>query len=177
MIEQRMQSAMNEQIMHEVGSAYLYLAMAADFHAKSLDGMAQWMKVQAQEELVHAMRFFDHINDRAGRVELLAIEKPAAKWDSPLAAFQAALEHEEFITGRINELVKIARDENDNAALNMLQWFVNEQIEEEATASKIVNTLTLIGDSGQGLLMLDRELGARVFTPPPPAGADTPAAG
>jgi ferritin len=171
MIKQRMQNVMNEQIQHEISSAYLYLAMAADFHSKNFDGMAQWMKVQAQEEMVHAMRFFEHIVDRNGRVELKALPEPSKDWTSPVEAFKAAYKHEQFITGRIDELVKVARDENDNAALMMLQWFVNEQIEEEANASKIVDMLTLIGDFGQGLLMADRELGARVFTPPPAAGA------
>lgn len=165
MIDKRMQDAINEQIKHEMGSAYLYLAMAADFHAKSLDGMAQWMKVQAQEEVGHAIRFFDHLNERDGRVELLAIEQPQKEWDSPLAAYEAAYGHEQFITGKINDLVKLAREENDNAAWIMLQWFVTEQVEEEATASKVVDMLKLIGDSGHGLLMTDRELGLRVFTP------------
>ena len=172
MIGQRMQDAMNEQIMHETASAYLYFAMAADFHAKGLDGMAQWMKAQAQEEIGHALRFFDHINDRSGRIELLAIDKPQHEWESPLAAFEAALEHEEFITGRINELVKIAREENDNAADIMLQWFVSEQVEEEDSVSKVIDMLNLIGDSGHGLLMVDRELGQRVPGPLPPAEAE-----
>jgi ferritin len=178
MIQARMQNAMNEQIRHELASAYLYLAMAADLHAKSLDGMAQWMKVQAQEELVHAMRFFDHIVARNGRVELKELAQPTKEWESPLGAFQAAYEHEQFITGRIDELMKAAREENDNAAITMLQWFVTEQIEEEESTSKVVDMLSLIGDSGHGLLMADRELGTRVFTPPPAAGAgaaDAPA--
>ncbi len=165
MIGARIQQAMNEQIMHETASAYLYFAMAADFHAKGLDGMAQWMKAQAQEELGHALRFFQHIIDRGGQVELLAIEKPQKEWDAPLAAFQAALGHEEFITGKINELMKIARDENDNAAEIMLQWFVTEQVEEEDSVSKVVTMLEMIGSSGHGLLMADRELGQRVAGP------------
>ncbi len=165
MIGQRMQDVMNEQIMHEAGSAYLYFAMAAYFHANSLDGMAQWMKAQAQEEVGHALRFFQHINNRGGRVELLAIEKPQSEWTSPLAAFKAALGHEEFITGKINELVTIAREENDNAADIVLQWFVTEQVEEEDSVSKVVSMLELIGDSGHGLLMADRELGQRIAGP------------
>jgi len=160
-----MQEAMNEQIMHETGSAYLYMSMAAYFGAKGLAGMAQWMKAQAQEEIGHALRFFAHIDERGGRVELLAIDKPQKEWDSPLAAFQAALGHEEFITGKIDELVKIAREENDNAAEIMLQWFVAEQVEEEDSVTKVVNMLELIGDSGHGLLMADRELGQRIAGP------------
>jgi ferritin len=175
MIGQRMQDEMNEQIMHETASAYLYFSMAADFHAKGFDGMAQWMKAQAQEEIGHALRFFNHINNRGGRVELLAIEKPQVEWDSPLAAFKAALNHEEFITGKINELVKVAREENDNAAGITLQWFVNEQVEEEDSVSKVVSMLELIGDSGHGLLMADRELGQRIAGPLTTSEADAEA--
>ena len=171
MISQRMQDEMNAQIMHETFSAYLYFSMAAYFHAKSLDGMAQWMKAQAQEELSHALRFFDHIDERGGRIELEAIEKPQILWESPLAAFEAALAHEEFITGRINELVQVAAEENDNAAAIMLQWFVSEQVEEEASVTKVVDMLKLIGDSGHGLLMADRELGQRIADPM--AGGET----
>ncbi len=165
MIGKRMQEAINEQIKHETFSAYLYLAMAADFHAKSLDGMAQWMKIQAQEEIGHAMRFFDHLNGRDGRIELLAIDQPQQEWGSPLEAFEAAYGHEQLITSKINDLVNLAREENDNAAWIMLQWFVTEQVEEEASVSTVVDMLKLIGDSGHGLLMADRELGQRVFTP------------
>jgi ferritin len=165
MIGKRMQDAINEQIRHETFSAYLYLAMAADFHAKGLAGMAQWMKVQAQEEIGHAMRFFDHLTERGGHIELLAIEQPQQTWDSALAAFEAAYGHEQLITGKINDLVEIAREENDNASWIMLQWFVTEQVEEEASVSTVVDMLKLIGDSGHGVLMADRELGQRVFAP------------
>jgi len=160
-----MQSEMNEQIKHETFSAYLYFSMAAYFLAKSLDGMAQWMKAQAREELDHALRFFNHIDERGGRIELQAIDKPQTVWESPLAAFEAALAHEEFITGRINELVQVATEETDNAAAMMLQWFVGEQVEEEASVTKVVDMLKLIGDSGYALLMADRELGQRIAGP------------
>ncbi len=176
MIGQRMERAMNEQIMHEAGSAYLYVSMAAYFHAKGLDGMAGWMKAQAQEEVGHALRLFNHINDRGGRIELLAIDKPQAEWDSPLAAFRAALEHEEFITGRIDDLVKIAREENDNAAGIMLQWFVTEQVEEENSVARVIDMLELIGDSGHGLVMADRELGQRIPGPLPTVASEGEAA-
>jgi len=158
---------MNDQIMHETFSAYLYVSMAADFHDKGLDGMAQWMKAQAQEEISHALRFFNHINERGGRIELQAIEKPETTWESPLAAFRAALKHEEFITGRINELAKIADEENDRAAGIMLQWFVTEQVEEEDSVAKVINTLELAGEKGPGLMMADRELSQRVAAPLP----------
>lgn len=165
MIGKRMQDAMNEQIKHETFSAYLYFAMAAYFHSKSLDGMAQWMKAQAQEEFGHALRFFNHINDRGGRIELQALEKPQVEWASPVAAFMAALEHEEFITGKINDLAKMADEENDRAAGIMLQWFVTEQVEEEDTVSTVIDMLKLVGDSGHGVLMADRELATRIAGP------------
>jgi ferritin len=161
MIGKRMQDALNEQIKHELESAYLYLSMVAYFDSTSLQGMAQWMRVQTQEEIEHAMKFFDHIHDRDGRVELLPLAKPKKEWSSPLEAFKAAYEHEQFITGKINALMKIAAEENDHAAGVLLQWFVTEQVEEEASTLKVVNLLERIGDSGHGLVMLDRELGTR----------------
>ncbi len=165
MIGQQIQDVMNEQIKHETFSAYLYFSMAAYFYSKSLDGMAQWMKAQAQEEFAHAFRFFNHINNRGGRIELQALEKPQTEWESPIAAFKAALKHEEFITGKINDLAKLADEENDRAAGIMLQWFVTEQVEEEDTVSTVINMLELVGDSGHGILMADRELGSRVAGP------------
>ena len=161
MIGKKMQDAINEQIKEEVGSAYLYLSMAAYFHSKGLDGMAHWMRVQTQEEMMHAMRFFDHVTNRDGKVELLAIDQPKIEWSSPLEAFQDAYKHEQYITGRIDDLVKLAAEENDNAAGIMLQWFVSEQVEEEASTSKVAQELEMIGDSGHGLIMLDRELDTR----------------
>jgi len=161
MIGQKIQKAFNEQIQHELASAYLYLSMAAYFHAESLDGMAAWMKAQANEELAHAMRFFDHIDERGGRVELRALSEPKREWSSPLAAFEAAYDHERFITGRIEELARLADAEGDRASGVFLQWFVSEQVEEEASVSKVVDMLKRIGDAGHGLVMIDRELGRR----------------
>jgi len=165
MIGQKLQGAMNEQIKHETFSAYLYFAMAADFEAKGFDGMAQWMKAQAQEELGHALRFFDHINERGGRIELQAIDKPQQKWESPLRAFEAALEHERFISGTIDDLAHLADEENDRAASIMLQWFITEQVEEEDSVAKVIALLKIAGEKGPGLLMADRELGQRVAGP------------
>ena len=162
MIGKTMQDAINEQIKEELGSAYIYLSMAAYFHSEGLDGMAHWMCVQTQEEIMHAMKFFDHITGRDGRVELLAVDQPKIDWSSPLEAFQDAYKHEQYITGRIDDLVKLAAEENDNAAAIMLQWFVSEQVEEEASTSKVAQELEMIGDSGHGLIMLDRELATRV---------------
>ncbi len=129
------------------------------------------MRVQSQEELFHAMKFFNHLKDREGRVELLALEKPATEWASPLEAFKAAYEHEKM-TASINGIMTIAHEEKDYAAFPMLNWFVDEQIEEEASVSKIAGELERIGTSGQGLLMLDRELGVRTFTYPTTTAAE-----
>ncbi len=168
MIGKRMQEAMNDQIMHETFSAYLYFSMAAHFQGEGLDGMAQWMKAQAQEELGHALRFYNHIHERGGRVKLQAIDQPERSWDAPVDAFKAALKHEEFITSRIDELARIADEENDRAAGIMLQWFVSEQVEEEDSVRKVLDTLALVGEKGPGLLMADREVGQRVAAPFPP---------
>jgi len=166
MITKTMQEAMNEQIKHELESAYLYLAMAAYFHSLGFDGMAQWMRVQTQEEMVHAMKFFDHIRDRGGRVELLALAQPKRDWPSALAAFQESYEHEQFVTSKINALIKIVAEEADYPAGALLQWFATEQVEEEASTSRIAQMLERIGDSATGLIMLDRELGKRTFAAP-----------
>jgi len=161
MISEKMLKGLNEQIKHEMESAYIYLSMAAYFYDEGYDGMAQWMKAQANEEMEHAMRFFNHIQERDGRIELLAIEKPKKEWGSPLDVFQAAYEHEKFITSKIHDLVKLAKTEEDYAASIMLQWFVEEQVEEEANASQVVQTLERIGTAGHALVMVDRELGKR----------------
>jgi ferritin len=171
MINKKVRDAFNKQIQHELYSAYLYLSMVAWLHSKGLDGMAQWLRVQTMEELAHAMKFFDNIIERDGTVELLEIEKPPTTWNSLLEAFKAAYKHEQFITGKINELMTLANAENDYASASMLQWFVNEQVEEEANASKNVQNIEMVGDSGNGLIMLDREMGARVFTMPAPLDA------
>jgi len=161
MLNQKIQEAMNRQINAEISSAYLYLAMAAHFDAQNLPGMAHWMRVQVQEEVKHAMKFYEFINQRDGRVALWAIDAPKAQWKSPLDAFEDALCHEKYITGRINELVDLAVAEKDHAAAAFLQWFVNEQVEEEASALAIVEKLKLAGDSGVVYLMLDGQLGQR----------------
>ena len=172
MISKSMIDAMNDQINAETYSAYLYLAMAAYFRDQALDGFATWMEVQAQEELTHAMKFYGQVSEREGRVILDAIDKPQAEWDSPLAAFEAAYEHEQKVSGMINDLVALARSEKDYASEVFLQWFVNEQVEEEASAKAVVDRLKLMGDSGQGLFMMDREMGQRTFTAPASEGEE-----
>ena len=163
MIGKKMEQAINDQIREELESAYIYLAMATYFESQGLDGMAQWMKSQTIEEIQHGMRLFDHINGRGGRVALPGLKQPQAEWSSPLEAWQDAYAHEQLITSRINNLTTIAREEKDYQAEPMLAWFTTEQIEEEATSSKVAEDVEMVGDAKAGLLLLDRELGARAF--------------
>ena len=166
MINDMMQTALNKQINAELYSAYLYISMSAQFQAMNLKGFANWMRVQSLEEFTHADKFYNFLIDRGGRAILNSIEGPPTKWASPLAIFQDAYKHEQKVTGLINALVNLAIKEKDHAAHSFLQWFVNEQVEEEANADSIAQQLKLIGKNGQGLLMLDRELAQRVFVPP-----------
>ncbi len=161
MMGERLQEAINEQINKELYSAYLYLSMAAYCEAESLPGFAGWMRAQAQEEQAHAMRFFDYINTRGGRVVLKAIEVPPPVWKSPLEMLEQVLDHERKVTGMINLLYQLALRENDYATQIELQWFITEQVEEEESASAVVEQLKRIGDQPMGLLMLDRDLGQR----------------
>ena len=161
MIGNKIEQAFNGQINAELYSSYLYLAMAAYFESVNLDGFAHWMRLQAKEEDAHAMKFFDHIVERGGRVALQAIDAPPAQWDSPLAAFENAYQHEQKVTAMIHDLVNLAGDEKDHAANAFLQWFVTEQVEEEASADQVVQQLKRVGDAPHALLMLDRALAQR----------------
>jgi ferritin len=165
MLSPKMLAALNAQINAEYYSAYLYLSMAAYAESINLKGLANWFRIQMQEEMVHALRFFDFVNSRRGRVELKPVEGPPTKWDSPLAVFEATLKHEQHVTALINGLVRQAAEENDYATHSFLQWFVNEQVEEEATADQIIQQLRMIQDAPGGLFMLDRELAQRALTP------------
>lgn len=165
MISKKMQAAMNRQLNREIFSAYLYLSMAAYFDSINLPGFSNWMKIQVREEMVHAMKFYDHINEREGQVIMQDIEAPETKWDSPQAAFEHTLKHEQTVTGLINDLVNLSIEEKDHASNNFMQWFVTEQVEEESSANNILQKIKLAGD-GAGLFMLDQELAQRVFTPP-----------
>lgn len=160
-ISERIVEALNKQLNREIYSAYLYLSMSAYFESLGLRGFANWMKVQWQEELVHAMKFFDYIANRGGRVELYEIEAPTKEWRSPLEAFEFGLEHEKSVTKRISDLINLAIEEKDHATFNMLQWFVNEQVEEEQNFSEIVVKLKLAGNDTRAILFLDSELGKR----------------
>ena len=170
MLSKRMQEALNAQTNAEYYSSYLYLAMAAYAESVNLKGFANWFRVQNLEEMVHVMKFFSFVVDRRAHVELQAIEAPPSAWDSPLALFEAALKHEQYVTSLINRLTDLSREEHDNATHALLQWFINEQVEEEAAADEIVQNLKLIGNEPSGLYLLDRDLATRTFVPPPAAG-------
>ena len=170
MISERMQEAINDQINAELYSAYLYLSMQAYFDAENLPGFANWMNCQTQEEVVHAMKFFRYVNERGGRVLLKPIDGPETQWDSPLAILEATYAHEQVVTGRIHDLVKLARAEGDTASEIFLQWYVTEQVEEEASADEVVQKLKMMADAPGGMFMLDRELAQRTFAPPAAEG-------
>jgi ferritin len=166
MLSEKIEKALNEQVNFELFSAYTYFSMSAWFDAQDLPGFANWMRIQAQEELLHVKKFYDFINDRDGRVIMEAIEKPRADWESPLAVIQNGLEHEREVTGRIHKLVDVSLQENDHATNSFLQWFVNEQVEEEANFKAIQQRLKLIKGEGHGLFMVDMEMGKRTLTIP-----------
>ncbi|MDP8244334.1 MAG: ferritin [Candidatus Hinthialibacter antarcticus] len=164
MTSKKMFDALNNQINEEMYSSYIYLSMASYFESVNLPGFANWMEAQFQEELAHVMRFYKYVNDRDGRVVLGAIKEPQAKWKSPLDAFKSAYEHEKYITSCIGKLVDLAMKESDHPTNNFLQWFVNEQIEEEATSKGIVDQLEFVESDKVGLYHLDRELASRQAT-------------
>jgi len=165
-MDEKMQEALNKQLNAEVYSAYLYLSMSAYFQSVNLSGFANWMRVQWQEELAHGLKFYDYVNERGGRVILQAVDEPPSEWDSALAAFQDTYRHEQKVTGMINKLVDLAVEARDHATNNFLQWFVSEQVEEEASADEVLQKLKLVGDDPSGLFMIDQELGQRVFVAP-----------
>ena len=161
MLSKRMTGALNEQINKEIYSAYLYLSMSAYSTFIGLKGFANWFMVQYQEEMTHAMKIYDYINDQGGQVKLLAVKQPPTEFGSPLEIFEKTLEHERKVTGLIHRLYELALKENDYPAQVMLHWFIEEQVEEEDSAAQILETLRMIGDTGSALIMLDRALGRR----------------
>lgn len=163
MMSDTMEKALNDQINAEYHSSYIYLAMAAYFEGINMRGFANWMAVQAREEMVHVMKFYRYVFERGGCVALKAIPAPPKAWKSILDAFRAAYAHEQMITGRIHKLMEQAAKEKDFATQGLLQWFVTEQVEEEASALEWVNKLEMVGDSKPGLYMMDREAAARAF--------------
>ncbi|RKX26247.1 MAG: ferritin [Candidatus Zixiibacteriota bacterium] len=166
MISKKMQDALNEQVAAEFYSAHLYLAMSAYLESVDLPGFANWMRIQYQEEISHGMKMFDYVIERDGRALVKAFDAPPDEWGSTVEVAEAVYKHEQKVTGLINNLMDIALSEKDHAANIFLQWFVNEQVEEESTAKGIVQQLKMLGDSKAGLFQIDRELGQRVFTPP-----------
>ncbi|MBQ2984283.1 MAG: ferritin [Candidatus Gastranaerophilales bacterium] len=166
MINEKMQNAFLDQINKELFSEYLYLSMKAYCLEKNLLGFANWFDVQVQEEHAHAMGMYDYVVERGGRVILEAIEKPENTWENPLELFKAVLKHEEFVTSRINALMDVAEETKDRAALIFLNWYLKEQVEEEANVGGVIAQLELIGDDKSGLFALDKELATRTFVAP-----------
>jgi ferritin len=163
MITEKVTEAINKQITNELESAYIYLSMVAFFEANNLPGMAHWMRAQVHEETLHAMLMMNHINERDGRIVLTDLKQLGTSFESVMDVWEKTLEHERFITGCIHNLMKLVRDECDFAAEGLISWFVKEQVEEEATASQILEDVKNVQNNPQGLLMLDRELAARAF--------------
>ena len=166
MIPKKIEKAFNEQINAETYSAYLYWSMSAALEDMQLPGFAGWMRAQAQEEMTHAAKFYHHIVERSGRVKMTAIKAPPVEWESLEKMFNDVLKHEQLVTSLIHKLVDLAMDEKDYAAQIFLQWFVSEQVEEEAGVEEVLGKLRLVGDRKGGLYMLDKEMGQRVFTAP-----------
>lgn len=165
MLSKKIEKSLNEQLNAELYSSYLYLSMSAYFTSVNLNGFANWMRVQAQEELMHAIKFYDFINERGGMVTLTQVEAPKTKWNSPLGVFEDVYEHECKVTSLIHNLVDLAVVEKDHATNTFLQWFVTEQVEEESSAMEIVDKLKLVGDNNVAQLMIDGELAKRMMTP------------
>lgn len=165
MISIKVQDAINEQINAEFWSAYMYLSMSAHFAAEGMPGCSSWMKIQFLEEKDHAIKFFEYLVARGGKVELKAIEEVPTKWESVLSVFEETLKHEQLVTAKINNLMEIATTEKDHATASMLKFYVDEQVEEEEGVKTIIDGLKMIKDNGYGLYMMDKELGTRVYAP------------
>lgn len=165
MLKPNLLAALNQQINEEYHSSYIYQSMAAYFADIHLDGCAHWMRLQAEEEHAHALKIFDYLISRGARVVLTDVKAPPKEWANPLAAFEAALAHEVFMTANITKLADLAQAEKDHATNNLMQWYVTEQVEEEANVDDIVSKLKMVGTDGAGLFLIDRELKTRVATP------------
>lgn len=165
MISKTIEDALNDQIAFEFYSAHIYLAMSSYFESIDLPGFASWMRVQYQEEVAHAEKILDYLIERDGRAIIKSFETPPAEWASEQGAFEEAYAHEQLVSGRFNNLMELVISEKDHASQIFLQWFVNEQVEEEASVKAVIQQLKLLGDSKAGLFQMDRELGQRIFTP------------
>jgi len=166
MITKKVADALKNQLKNELESSYLYLSMSAWAAGKGLKGFSNWFYVQAKEEIYHFFKFYHYLLDQGEKVELPAVAKPKSEFASPLQAIKETLQHEQFITKSINKLVDIALKEKDHATNAFLQWFISEQVEEEATVGEILDQLELIGENGNGIFMIDKELGQRTFVTP-----------
>jgi ferritin len=166
MLSKKMEKALNEQINKEMYSAFLYMSMSAQSTNIGLPGFANWFMVQYKEEMEHAMKIYDYINNQGGKVKLMAIDEPLSDFKDPMDMFKRTLKHEQFVTKCINELVNLSIKEKDHATQIFLQWFVTEQIEEEGNDNDIISKLELAGTKGNGLFMVDKELSTRVYNPP-----------
>lgn len=166
MISEKLQAAFNFQINKELYSEYLYLAMKAYFQELNLLGFVNWFDVQVQEERAHAMGMYNYLNERGGKIELAAIDKPVVEGNTPLEIFEHVLRHEEYVTKLINQLMDVAEEEKDRAAMNFVDWYINEQVEEESNVGGVLATLKLIGDDKKALLLLDKDLATRTFVAP-----------
>jgi len=166
MISEKLFKALNEQVNFEFYSAHIYLAMASYCSSIDYDGAANFFVVQAEEERFHGMKMYNYVNETDGKVKMEAIAEPASEFDGLVGVFKKALAHENLVTSRIYNLMDIATEEKEHATISMLKWFLDEQVEEEATLKKLIKKLERIGDDGHGIFMVDEELAARVFTPP-----------
>ena len=166
MLDKKLEAAFNDQINKELYSEYLYLGMKAIFADMNLPGFVNWFDVQVQEEHAHAMGMFDYLNERGGEIKLEAIDRPIVEGSNPLEIFEQVLRHEEFVTSRINALYDVAEETKDRAAMQFLDWYLTEQVEEEASVGGVLATLKLIGDDKKALLLLDKDLATRTFTAP-----------
>ena len=171
MFSQKLHDAMNAQVNAELWSAYLYLAMSLDAESKGYKGVANWFYVQFQEEQAHARIFMNYLNSRDAKVELLPIESVPSAWNSVLDMFRQTLEHEKKVTALINNLAAIAKEDNDYASINRLNWFIDEQVEEEESARDMIFNIEAVEDNKYGMYMLDKELAARVYNVPSPLAA------
>lgn len=165
MLPEKLLNALNDQINYEIHSALVYKAMRAYFEAEDLPGMANWMDIQFQEEMAHAEKMFQFVCDAGARVKMQAMDEPCNEYNSPLDVFEKALAHEQSVTSRINNLMDIAQEEKNHAAQIFLQWFVTEQVEEEANVGYIIAQLKRVKEDGRGLMMIDQELSKRTFVP------------
>lgn len=166
MISEKMNEAFNKQIKDEMYSSNLYLSMVAYFESLGLKGFASWMRIQVQEENAHAMGLFDYVLSRDGNVCVQALDEPEHEWKSPLECFDAVYKHEQLVTSLINGLIDVAEAEKDRAAISFLQWYIKEQVEEEANCSEICQKLKLIQNDANALLLIDKDLAARVYVAP-----------